>query len=389
MYRLIENQAPEGYANPNGPVAYLKVDESGKIYQKVTVPNADGNGTDEIYQEVSETIAVKVVNNKPIEFVKVDAEDNSVKLQNAEFKVLYKEKLDGKYEEYKVDGKVVTAKSDENGKFSLNISKDGYYALKETKAPEGYGKYPGEYIKEFKLENGKVQVLEKDPFKASFVKGANGMLTSEILEVDKEKGTFKQRIILNPNHTSWKFDAIDTQLRIVENGWKVNSLNTIRTAILPKDKSIDQLTNSDFSTSVENSERYLNNEQCIRYQVRDLYRIPWDPNVQYQTRTDSVVVKVEGKLNQDVTNLNLKSYIQHDLLNIDTVNSELDINNLSSDKGKYINYESQDPIQVENRKAEYPLTGAMGIIGFLVVGAVMMATAYYKYRRKKKESALS
>ena len=389
LYRLIEKQAPEGYANPNGPVAYLKVDESGKIYQKVTVPNADGNGTDEIYQEVSETIAVKVVNNKPIEFVKVDAEDNSVKLQNAEFKVLYKEKLDGKYEEYKVDGKVVTAKSDENGKFSLNISKDGYYALKETKAPEGYGKYPGEYIKEFKLENGKVQVLEKDPFKASFVKGANGMLTSEILEVDKEKGTFKQRIILNPNHTSWKFDAIDTQLRIVENGWKVNSLNTIRTAILPKDKSIDQLTNSDFSTSVENSERYLNNEQCIRYQVRDLYRIPWDPNVQYQTRTDSVVVEVEGKLNQDVTNLNLKSYIQHDLLNIDTVNSELDINNLSSDKGKYINYESQDPIQVENRKAEYPLTGAMGIIGFLVVGAVMMATAYYKYRRKKKESALS
>ena len=389
LYRLIENEVPKGYAKPNGPVAYLKVDDSGKIYQKVTVPNAEGTGTSEIYQEVSETIAVKVVNNKPIEFVKVDAEDNSVKLQNAEFKVLYKEKLDGKYEEYKVDGKVVTAKSDENGKFSLNISKDGYYALKETKAPEGYGKYPGEYIKEFKLENGKVQVLEKDPFKASFVKGANGMLTSEILEVDKEKGTFKQRIILNPNHTSWKFDAIDTQLRIVENGWKVNSLNTIRTAILPKDKSIDQLTNSDFSTSVENSERYLNNEQCIRYQVRDLYRIPWDPNVQYQTRTDSVVVEVEGKLNQDVTNLNLKSYIQHDLLNIDTVNSELDINNLSSDKGKYINYESQDPIQVENRKAEYPLTGAMGIIGFLVVGAVMMATAYYKYRRKRRESALS
>ena len=215
------------------------------------------------------------------------------------------------------------------------------------------------------------------------------MITSEILEVDKEKGTFKQRIILNPNHTSWKFDAIDTQLRIVENGWKVNSLNTIRTAILPKDKSIDQLTNSDFITSVENDERYFNNEQCIKYQVRELYRIPWDPNVQYQTRTDSVVVEVEGKLNQAVTNLNLKSYIQHDLLNIDTVNSEFDINNLSSDKGKYINYESQDPIQVENRKAEYPLTGAMGIIGFLVVGAVMMATAYYKYRRKKKESALS
>lgn len=389
LYRLIENQAPEGYANPNGPVAYLKVDDSGKIYQKVTVPNAEGTGTSEIYQEVSETIAVKVVNNKPIEFVKVDADDNGKILPGAEFKVLYKEKeTDLNYSDYLVDGKAVTVKSDDKGKFSLNLSKDGFYALKETKAPEGYSKFPGE-IKEFKLEKGKLQVLEKDPLKASKTIGANGMIKSEILEVDKDKGTFKQRIILNPNHTSWKFDAIDTQLRIVENGWKVNSLNTIRTAILPKDKSIDQLTNSDYSTSVENSERYLNNEQCIRYQVRDLYRIPWDPNVQYQTRTDSVVVEVEGKLNQAVTNLNLKSYIQHDLLNIDTVNSEIDINNLSSDKGKYINYESQDPIQVENRKGEYPHTGALGIIGFLVVGGIMMATAYYKYRRKRRESALS
>lgn len=382
LYRLIENEAPEGYANPNGPVAYLKVDDSGKIYQKVTVPNADGTGTAEIYQEISETIPIKVVNNKPIEFVKVDGDDNSKKLQNATFNVLYKEQLDGKYEEYKVDGKTLTATSDKDGKFSLNISKDGYYALEETKAPDGYSKFPG-YIKEFKLKNGKIQVFEKDPLKASKTIGANGMITSEILEVDKDRGTFKQRIILNPNHTSWKFDAIDTQLRIVENGWKVNSLNTIRTAILPKNKSIDQLTNSDFSTSVENSERYLNNEQCIKYQVRELYRIPWNPNVQYQTRTDSVVVEVEGKLNQAVTNLNLKSYIQHDLLNIDTVNSEFGINNLSSDKGKYINYESQDPIQVENRKAEYPLTGGRGTLIFTLAGLVLMSAAAYVYSRKR------
>ena len=276
----------------------------------------------------------------------------------------------------------MTVTSGEKGKFSLNLTKDGYYALEETKAPDGYGKFPG-YIKEFKLENGKLQVFEKDPLKASKTIGANGMITSEILEVDKDKGTFKQRIILNPNHTSWKFDAIDTQLRIVENGWKVNSLNTIRTAILPKNKSIDQLTNSDFSTSVENSERYLNNEQCIKYQVRELYRIPWNPNVQYQTRTDSVVVEVEGKLNQAVTNLNLKSYIQHDLLNIDTVNSEFGINNLSSDKGKYINYESQDPIQVENRKAEYPLTGGRGTLIFTLAGLMLMSAAAYVYSRKR------
>ena len=62
---------------------------------------------------------------------------------------------------------------------------------------------------------------------------------------------------------------------------------------------------------------------------------------------------------------------------------------MSEGKGTYVDYQSKDPIQVENRKGQYPHTGALGIIGFLVVGAVMMATAYYKYRRKRRESALS
>lgn len=47
------------------------------------------------------------------------------------------------------------------------------------------------------------------------------------------------------------------------------------------------------------------------------------------------------------------------------------------------------PIEIENKKATFPHTGALGIIGFLVVGGIMMATAYYKYRRKRRESALS
>ena len=46
------------------------------------------------------------------------------------------------------------------------------------------------------------------------------------------------------------------------------------------------------------------------------------------------------------------------------------------------------PIDIENKKGVYPLTGAMGIIGFLVVGGIMMATAYYKYRRKRRELSL-
>ncbi|OXZ28895.1 hypothetical protein B9N49_01195 [Finegoldia magna] len=394
LYRLIENQAPEGYANPNGPVAYLKVDDSGKIYQKVTVPNAEGTGTSEIYQEVSETIAVKVVNNKPIEFVKVDAEDNSVKLQNAEFKVLYKEKLDGKYEEYKVDGKVVTAKSDENGKFSLNISKDGYYALKETKAPEGYGKYPGEYIKEFKLENGKVQVLEKDPLKASKTIGANGMITSEIIEVDKDKGTFKQRLVINPGHTEWTFDKEDTLLQLDVNNWNVSdNYRTIKVATLEKNKTVADLKDNDFREVNPRNQQYSTNP--LIYSIPSLYNsndyTQPDPKISNIVTEKGLVVEITGKITYTSKAVDLKPevYSRAFSKSIDLVEYKLDINNMSEGDGSYHDYQNKDPIKVENRKATFPHTGALGIIGFLVVGVVMMATAYYKYRRKRRESALS
>ena len=48
-----------------------------------------------------------------------------------------------------------------------------------------------------------------------------------------------------------------------------------------------------------------------------------------------------------------------------------------------------NPIQVENHKATFPHTGALGIFGFLIAGAIIMTTSYYKYRKKKRGRALS
>ncbi|MFN2103126.1 SpaA isopeptide-forming pilin-related protein [Finegoldia dalianensis] len=393
LYRLIENEAPEGYAEPKEAVAYLKVDESGKIYKKVTVPNAEGTGTSEIYQEVSDTIAIKVVNNKQIEFVKVDADDNSKILPGAEFKVLYKEKETDNYKDYTLDGKVVTAKSDENGKFSIAVSKDGYYALKETTTPKGYLKLPG-YIKEFKLENGKVQVLEKDPLKASLTKGANGMITSEILEVDKDKGTFKQRLVINPGHTKWTFDKEDTLLQLDVNNWNVSDkYRTIKVATLEKDKTVADLKDTDFKEVNPRNQQYDTNP--LIYSIPSLYNtndytqpVPTISNI---VTEKGLVVEITGKIadKTKAVELNPEVYSRAFSKSIDKVSYKLDINNMSEGKGTYIDYVSKDPIQVENHKATFPHTGAMGIIGFLVVGAVMMATAYYKYRRKRRESALS
>ena len=393
LYRLIENQAPEGYATPKEAVAYLKVDESGKIYKKVTVPKEDGTGTAEIYQEVNETIPIKVVNNKPIEFVKVDGEDNNVKLQNAEFKVLYKENEKDKYKDYTQDGKVVTVKSGDDGKFTIAVSKDGYYALEETKAPEGYGKFPG-LIREFKIKDGRVQVFEKDPLKASLTEGDQGMIASQIVEVNKKDKTFKQRIFINHNNKLWTFDGPNTVLKLSINGWNIDDADKkVKLAVVDKKKALRDLKEDDFTrtgTPTANSE----NSDILVYTIKDLYgtgnyKVP-EAGKSNITADKTLVVEFTGKLNDSQTKpLDLKAevYSNASRESIDDVAYNLDINNVNGGKGAYIN--PIIPIQVENRKATYPLTGAMGIVGFLVVGGIMMATAYYKYRRKRRESALS
>ena len=390
LYRLIENEAPEGYTKPNDPVSYLKVDESGKIYKKVTVPNEEGTGTTEIYQEVTETIPIKLVNNKAIEFVKVDADDNGKILPGAEFKVLYKEKEEGKYDDYKVDGQLVTVKSDDKGKFSLNLSKDGYYALEETKAPEGYSKYQG-YIKEFKLENGKIQVLEKDPLKASFTKGSNGMLTSEILEVDKEKGTFKQRLVINPGHTQWTFDKYDTLLQLDVNNWNVSDqYRTIKVATLEKGKTVADLKDTDFREVNPRNQQYSNNP--LIYSIPSMYKADDYtqpvPTISNLVTEKGLVVEITGTITDKSKAVDLKPevYSRAFTKSIDLVNYTLDINAMSEGKGTYVDYESNDPIKVENTKVEYPFTGGPGVwIGFAIIGLIVMLGGVLIYTKKKKE----
>ena len=390
LYRLIENEAPEGYAKPEEAVAYFKVDESGKIYKQVTVPKEGGTGTSEIYQEVSETIPIKVVNNKAIEFVKVDADDNGKILPGAEFKILYKEQEDGKYGDYLVEGKQVTVTSEKDGKFSLNLSKDGYYALEETKAPNGYSKYQG-YIKEFRLENGKIQTLEKDPLKASLTKGANGMISSEIIEVDKDKGTFKERLVINPDHTQWTFDKEDTLLQLDANNWNVSDqYRTIRVATLEKGKSVDDLKDTDFREA--NPRNQLYNTNPLIYSIPGLYKstdyTQPEPTIANIVTEKALVVEITGTITDKAQAVDLKPevYSRAFSKSIDLVNYKLDINNMSEGKGTYVDYESKDPIQVENTKVEYPFTGGPGVwIGFAIIGLAVMLGGVLIYTKKKKE----
>ena len=457
-YALIEKQAPTGYNKIDGHIEEFTVDKDGIITKEVTRPKGSDNpvgtspgenpeptinstgpsftenisravtnavnavtGDTETVNEPIGTDPINVVNYKNIEFVKVDGDDNTKTLDGAVFEIHYKEKKDGDYaaltKKEKVDGKEVdkpiTVTSGKDGKFKLPISKDGYYALVETKAPEGYSKFPGK-IKEFKLENGSVSVLEKDPLKASLTRGEKGQITSQVIEVDKEKKTFTQRIVINPNHENLTGINNSSYLRILENYWSITPKFTkadgkagiggeVKVALLKANpdadkgekKSIAELEGKDFKELGAISYDTVGNNRGSRYSLKELLGKDTDSSV--ISTTDTIVVEYTGKIDDVFMGkkteypIDQKAELIIDNTIKDTADYSLDINTLSSTDPIYVDVDKSNitPIPVENRKVTFPLTGAMGIIGFLVAGVVIMATAYYKYRRKRRESALS
>ncbi len=423
-YALIEIKAPTGYKKIEGHIEEFTVEANGTITRLVEKPKEDTTDTNgnsstlsrvagalksaaaslagETTEKVSQaagTAPINVVNYKDIEFIKVDGDNHETFLPGAEFEVWYKETEEGEYAPYEVteDGKVVTktVTSGTDGKFVLNPSKPGYYALKEIKAPKGYGKMPG-WIKEFKLENGKMQVLEKDLTKATHKTSANGLITSEILEVDKTNNTFKQRIIINPNHTEMTIPSYESYIRIKENDWKItpkfkeNHTNGIggevSVALLKKDgdKTLETLEEKDFTKMDAFSFQSAGGTVGSRYGLKEMLGETSTTDKPITT-TDSIVMEFTGKLDDNNTTgtadqlfeLVLESQID------DSIGDKLDLSVLAGDKPLYGDYDTTKAIELENRKAEYPLTGGRGTLIFTLAGLMLMSAAAYVYKRKR------
>lgn len=422
-YALIEIEAPTGYKKIEGHIEEFTVEANGTITRLVEKPkettettenssalaNVTGKlksaaqaitgNTSEKVSQAAGTAPINVVNYKDIEFIKVDGENTETFLPGAEFEVWYKETEEGKYAPYKVtkDGKeeTKTVTSAADGKFVINPSKPGYYALKEIKAPEGYTKMPG-WIKEFKLENGKIQVLEKDLTKATHKTSAKSLITSEILEVDKTNNTFKQRIIINPNHTEMTIPSYDSYIRIKENDWKItpkykeNHTNgvggEVNVALLKKngDKTLADLTKDDFEQYDAISFQSAGGVVGSRYGLKEMLGETSTTDKPITT-TDSIVMEFTGKL--DDTN---KTGAADQLFELvfdtqidDSIEDKLDLSILAGDKPLYGDYDTTKAIELENRKAEYPLTGGRGTLIFTLAGLVLMSAAAYVYSRKR------
>lgn len=442
-YGLVETKAPEGYSPIDGHAAEFTVGDDGVITRRVTKPKdqtpvgekpgdkpkegespinpagenqgADPGTTPEKPKEdnvemvtVDEPVGngpINIINYKDIEFVKVDAVDKTVLLKGAEFEVYKKDEKD-KYQPVKEtktkkaeDGSetteqvTMTVTSDENGKFKPKINKPGDYALKETKAPEGYSKMPG-WIREFRLADGKLYTLEKDPIKASHTDSTGGMITSEVLTVDKDKRTFTQRIVINPNHKDFTIPNFQSYLRIFENDWSItpkadgeNKGGKVKVALIGKDstKKISDLKDKDFTK--EYSPVIYKPEAGNTRSAYSLKEITGNGQKDGQvTTTDTIVVEYTGALAQGKTKVDQKAEVILNYSIADQVDYSLDWTVLTENKSVYDEYDLTKAVEVENRKAEYPHTGGMGTLIFTLAGLVLMSAAAYVYSRKRGDS---
>ena len=213
-YQLIETKAPDGYKIAEGPVETFEVNDNGKIIRKETLPDPVGSGQTEQAIEETGTIPIPIVNRKEenIDFTKVDAENKTKTLEGAEFEVWYKaSEADEDYTKLKVYEKTADGKTDRivlkagddvpegyteakddkiisgtDGKLGFKFYDPGYYALKETKAPKGYGT-PRGYVYEYRLVDGKVEEKKTDTEgNVTYEAKAN----NDSIEIENQKSTF-------------------------------------------------------------------------------------------------------------------------------------------------------------------------------------------------------
>ncbi|MGK8609078.1 MSCRAMM family protein [Bacillus thuringiensis] len=188
-YTLEETKAPEGYKA-----------------LEVTV---------EVNVVANEVVKQEVTNEKVMgqfEIVKVDAEDKTKVLSDAEFEV------------YKDGKKVDTLRTDKTGKVVSQKLEPGKYTLKETKAPQGYKLLKEEIevvveadkVVEVQIENakelGSLQVIKKDAESGKVLAGAEFKLKNEAGQVVGEaKTTNKDGVVKFENLVPGKYTLEETK----------------------------------------------------------------------------------------------------------------------------------------------------------------------------------
>lgn len=413
-FRLIETSAPDGFVIPDGPLAEFKVDESGNIFRKEYYKDKNGQ-TQEKYVEEPGVVPIDLVNEKEHEIVfkKVDAADKSV-LEGAEFEVLYKQDKDAQYKNDSIklyknnDGTIYAFKADEapptgytkldkltsgkDGLVKFKVKSNGYYALKETKAPDGY-LTPKGYVKEFVVKDGKVQ--EEKYLTSMDVKKTTGFSMAN--DVFQKSYATNMTLRFNPNHEEITYQSGKSTLtlsnlplksEIWDNKFNAKKPLSITAYLVDGDKEFAKKTitldlTKDYNTNLKASKTI------------DLYSLVKE----LENQTTDVDIKSNKTLVLSMsTSLYLKSEldIKYNIVIGDKISEERTFhigtkgNEYVDHSYKFTNMEeidSKKPIEIVNRKLSLPFTrGIRAWIGFTIIGLILMILAAYYYNKKKNKA---
>ena len=418
-YQLKETTAPTGYEKLEGAILEFEVDASGNIHRSEKTNATTDTNKQPVYVDESGSIAIPIVNKKPqkIQFEKVDASEKKTKLEGAEFEVWYKanetdEDYTTKLKVYQktVDGKAerLVLKEDDNiptgythvegdkfvtgkdGLVEFNVLDNGYYALKEVKAPKGYIK-PRDIVKEFVVKDGKIQT---EQYKTEMdVKKTTGLSMAN--DVFKKSYTTNMTLRFNPNHEDITYVKDNSTIKLSNLPLKSEIWDNSFNGKQPLSITAYLVDNENKETTTKTYTLDLTKDYDTSYKgstTIDLYSLVKDLENQ---STDGDIKSNKTLVLTMTSSLYLKSEldIKSNIVIGDDIKEERTFN-IGTKGDEYVEHsynfktlgEPTLPIPVENKKGEYPSTGGMGTLIFTVTGLILMTAAAYVYSRKRRES---
>ena len=405
-YKIQETDAPRGYTKIEGAVVEFKVTESGKIMRKIK----DHEGKD-AYVEETGTVPLQVANHKPIIFKKIDADTKDI-LPGAKFEVHYKSTKDDTYKPYQVwegnEQVPLTATADQKGEIELNLSENGYYALKEITAPKGYLKPLG-YVKEFTLNDNRFYVKELG-YEGNEKKllGGNDKDRSLMFtrKSDKNPNTFFSYLVVNPAHDKRTYDD-KSLIECLFDPKKVTFYN-VQAIRIDKDGNETVIDTETLVNTDTSGKPALNLYRSLGGKAGETTVI---------TSTDTLVIRgTFGPQSEKEPDVDLRFEIT-DKSGTYTSSYQVKRDNLQESVGYYprraegdtdeayqkafdkylkdisnkelsLQYgEGSQDVEILNRKVVYPFTGGFGPRWIVLLGAAMAAIAAEEYIRRKRTSA--
>ena len=352
------------------------------------------------------SIPIEIVNHKPIEFIKQDKDDGKG-LKGAKFKLLYKAKEGGTYAnfDYKENGKSITITSGDGGRFSLSLSKPGYYALEETKAPQGYIK-PTAPVKEFAILDGKIKLREKalqgkkilkDPMASTDAK--ESMIYGGVLTGSSPTGlkTLDMYYVINPDHEEKTYSPGDTFTITYASKNIGNRDGAIEVYRMEKGQKASEMTSP---VTLNNSERIAEGS-AVKV---DLFEAAGGTGTEPVTTAKRLIIKVPAlDMGEDTDDVILTKIQRGDtsadarysFRPNDTWPKDVDGLKKSLSDGWqdnvdiFVDYKEDNPvpIRIDNTKGTYPFTGGFGPRWIVIIGAIIAAIAAEEYIRRKRSSA--